>query len=135
MRVVEFNHEEPYGSNERDRPTVPFRFESPEGDRYTSSAVLDTGAWTSVFAVTLAPLFGIVDVDSGEETWLRLPNGEEVLAYSHPCRLQVLGRWLTIRVAFSPQLPSDMVNLLGMRDLFEELVVGFTHRERLVLAT
>ena len=54
------------------------------------------------------------------------------LGYVHPIALEWLGYRLTVPIAFVPSWAEDIDNLLGMKGFFDQLLVGFHHRERLV---
>ena len=108
------------------------RLRTPEAEP-SVPAVLDTGAWTSVFNMTVADLLGIDDVTTGEPVDLTLADGRDLIGYSHWVDIRVLDKWMNVRLAFSPDIP-NAPNLLGMRDVFDQMVIAFKHRTHMIYA-
>lgn len=131
MKALNFDSEHCYGG---DKPTVPLTLHTPDGGNPTLFPLLDTGAWTSVFQMSVADLLGIDDVTEGEETPLHLPNGVELMGYSFPANVTVLGHTVDIRLTFCPEFSPTMTNVLGMRDFFEQIIFAFEHSGRIVYA-
>jgi hypothetical protein len=107
--------------------SVPVRLENLP---YLIDAILDTGAAVSAFDRALLPDLGISDVRSGTEIELTTANDEHGKGYIHSVRVEVLGRVLTIPVAFCPDWPEGTRNLLGMRGFFEQALIAFEHQNR-----
>lgn len=131
MKTIRFDVEESYGPNAR--PTVMVRLRTPEAEP-SVPAIMDTGAWTSVFSMTVADLLGIDDVESGEPTPLTLADGKSAEGFAHWVEIRVLEKWMRVRLTFCPAFPSNTPNLLGMRDVFEQFVVAFEHETRMIYA-
>jgi hypothetical protein len=122
-----FSQSHTYGSQ---RPIVPIRIHRPTGPPSTVRAILDTGAYVSVFDHGILPTIGITDVTTGTPVRLVAANGLEAPGYQHALKIEFLGRPLTIPVAFCPSWPKGLPNLLGMEGFFEQLVIAFEHRFR-----
>lgn len=130
--VLQFEEEHTYGLAHR--ATVPVTFPTGVPGPFTITAILDTGAWTSVFSRSIAPRLGILDVTTGQRERFTLPNGDEVWGYSHATQIEFLGHTLSIPLAFCPDFPLNSPNLLGMRGFFEQLTVALEHGSRKVYA-
>ena len=131
MKTLTFHSEQVYNGN---RPVVPLTLHTPDNGNPTLFPLLDTGAWTSVFQMSVADLLGIDDVTEGEDTPIKLPSGDEVMAYAFPVEVTILGHTVTIRIAFCPDFDPQMINVLGMRDFFEQIIFAFEHSRRTVYA-
>lgn len=131
MKALNFDSEHRYSGP---RPIVPLTLHTPDGGNPTLFPLLDTGAWTSVFQMSVADLLGIDDVTTGVETPLQLPNGEKLMGYSFPVSVTVLGHTIDIRLTFCPEFSPTMTNVLGMRDFFEQIIFAFEHSRLMVYA-
>src|SRR3972149_8355345 len=133
MTIV-LGFEEAYTYGRAHRAEVPVTFPRGIPGPFTVMAMLDPGAWTSVFSRSIAPRLGIVDVSAGQRERFTLPNGNSVWGYSHTTQIEFLGNALTIPLAFCPDFPEGSPNLLGMRGFFEQLTVALEHGSRKVYA-
>ncbi len=90
---------------------------------FTVQAVLDTGAYISVFDSAYAPSFGIPDYTAGEPMPLTPANGQTVVGYKFRILVEVWGRELIIPAVFYQGFP----NLLGMQGFFDQIRIAFDH--------
>ena len=125
MTTLIFDNEFDYGN--RHTISVPVRVENLP---YLVDAIIDTGAAVSSFDRALLPDLGISDITTGTEIELRAANNSAGVGYLHSLQVEVLGRQLTIPVAFSSDWPEGTRNLLGMRGFFELMAVAVEHRSR-----
>jgi hypothetical protein len=125
VTTLSFDQELAYGNTHT--VSVPIRVENLP---YLVNAVLDTGAAVSAFDRALLPDLGIADIRGGTEIDIRAAGNQKALGYLHSLRVEVLGRALTIPVAFCPEWPEGTRNLLGMRGFFEQALMAFEHQSR-----
>lgn len=129
MTSLWFPHNYPYS----DRKCIVPVILDPRGLQVSVPAVLDTGAWTSMFDKALAGPLGISDIATGTAIHGTTANGEESTGYRHDIELGVLGQILTVPVAFFPDWPDGVTNLLGMEGFFDQIGrVAFIHRNHLM---
>lgn len=100
----------------------------------TVNALLDTGAEFSVFDKSLAQALGVVDISSGRALRLRTADEREYVGYQHNVTIEFLGHRVSVPVAFCPDWPEGIDNLLGMGGFFDRFIVAFDHRARAVYA-
>ena len=116
------------------RPEIPLTLHAPGGDSPVVFALLDTGAVTSVFQVSVAGLLGIANVHMGRLAPLRLPDGSEPDAWAFPAEATILGHRIHFEITFCPSFAPTMQNVLGVRDVFDKIIFGFEHPNRMVYA-
>jgi len=117
-----------YSYNPQPLAIFPVRILTPSGAPYMIQAVLDTGAWHSVFSHVHAQSLGISDITSGTPIPLVAADGVRARGYAHPVTIEFLGRRMTVPIGFCPDWPADMPNLLGMRGFFDKILVAFEHQ-------
>ena len=93
---------------------------------YTVQAVLDTGAGISMFNQGIALAVGITDIYGGTSREVRSASGNTETSYIHQVAIEILGRRLTIPIAFG----TWNFNVLGMEGFFEQFVFGLDHRAK-----
>ena len=126
------------GAADDHRPFVVVRLFPAGGPPLTVNALLDTGAEWSVFSKALAPDLGIPDVTQNALRSIPLQtadNSPERFGFVHEVELEWLGYRLPVPIVFVREWPDDIDNLIGMRGLFEELIVAVHHRQRTVYVT
>ena len=105
----------------------------PTGIGVSVQAVIDTGAWTTVFDKALASLVGIPDITAGREIGGTAANGEEATGYQFDVPLGILGHRLIVPVAFFPGWPIGVPNLLGMEGFLNRVgTMAFNHQNHLM---
>ena len=142
MTTIKFHQEWDYRAGDDDHGLhIVVRLFPPGGPELTVNALLDTGAEHSIFDMDLLADLGITKVTAvppEDITWVLAANesdeNNKVPAYVHHITMEWLGYRMTVPVAFVPSWPAGISNLVGMRGVFENLIVGVNHRQRLVLA-
>lgn len=94
---------------------------------YSVSAILDTGAFMSVFPGFIAASIGIPDITTGTLQPLTAANGGTGIGYIHPVRMNLWGRETTVPIAFADGWPNC---LLGMGGFFDQFRFGLDHAGR-----
>lgn len=128
MNVLSFNHQGMYSG---EAIVVPVQFRPPSGVAFEVRAMVDTGAWMSVFDKAIAPTLGISDLTRGTRVPMTPASGTRGEGYAFPLAIVVLGRALTVPIAFVPSWPDGVPNLLGMRgflDQFGTIAVDHGHK-------
>lgn len=128
MKLLVFNQQLTYA----DRGiVVQVEFTPPTGASFQVDAIVDTGAWISVFDKALAPLLGIPDVRKGTRVRVTPATGKKGYGYVFQYDVVVLRQSLKIPIVFVPTWQPGTPNLLGMHGFLDQFgTVAVEHRAK-----
>lgn len=96
---------------------------------YRIEAVLDTGAFISIFNCSILGSIGINDVTTGRAMPFESAEGRTAQGFIHDVQIAIWGTQLTIPVGFVPTWP-DVSHLLGMEGFLEQVLIAIEHGRR-----
>jgi hypothetical protein len=111
-------------------PIIPLQLRAPQGDRFATTVLVDSGASISLFDGAVGRGLGI-RVRSG--TKIRPTGfGGPITAYIHRMVLKIRDEEFEGAVAFTERrkLP---INLLGRADVFDKFIVAFDEKRRMTV--
>jgi hypothetical protein len=113
-------------SNGRFFPVVPLKLRYRK-ELAKTSALIDSGATTSIFRPEVAEGLGI-GVESGEEIYLSGVGGR-IRGYLHKLEIEVAGKKFKCPIIFSYEYTVSL-NLLGREGFFGKFIVVFDEEKK-----
>jgi len=112
-------------------PTIPVTLSI--GDRcIVTEALVDSGAASCIFDAQFAEALGIDDIEEdGKPAEFQGISGDILRGYRHEVTLEVGGRkFHDIEIAFSRDMPDNVVNILGQEGFFAICPIKFTYSKK-----
>lgn len=109
-------------------PIIEILVQSQSGDWKRIFVQVDSGAFMTVLPKEDAFRLGI-ELKMGKRTDLHGIGGS-VAAYIHPVAIKVAGKIVKAQVAFSSS--NETPRLLGRKDIFDNFVICFNDKEKIV---